>query len=102
MKKSIKKILFLYFLILVNYLVGIGQERSKTIQVTRVIHPPRIDGKMDDECWTAFQPVSGFFQYDPRNGVRASEETLVWATYDQNNLYFAFLMKESLRRWDSS
>ncbi|MCK7461605.1 MAG: hypothetical protein MZU84_05865 [Sphingobacterium sp.] len=41
------------------------------------------------------KPVSGFFQYDPVNGAKASEETFVWAAYDQNYLYFAFLMKDS-------
>jgi Domain of unknown function (DUF5916) len=57
--------------------------------------PPRIDGLIDDACWQAVRPVSGFFQYDPINGAKASEETFVWAAYDQDYLYFAFLMKDS-------
>jgi hypothetical protein len=54
-----------------------------------VVPPPKIDGLIDDACWTGVQPVSGFYQYDPVNGARASEETPVWAAFDQDNLYFA-------------
>jgi hypothetical protein len=73
----------------------LSQERSKTLTISRVETPPRIDGLIDDECWRGREPVSGFFQYDPVNGSKASEETLVWAAYDQNYVYFAFLMKDA-------
>ncbi|NTU52052.1 MAG: carbohydrate binding family 9 domain-containing protein, partial [Candidatus Aminicenantes bacterium] len=59
------------------------------------VPPPKIDGLIDDLCWKAVEPVSGFYQYDPVNGAKASEETLVWAAFDQDHLYFAFLMKDS-------
>ncbi|MDH5744853.1 MAG: carbohydrate binding family 9 domain-containing protein [Candidatus Aminicenantes bacterium] len=72
-----------------------SQDRTKFIQVSRIETPPRIDGLIQDSCWKTIQPVSGFFQYDPVNGAKASEETLVWAAYDQKNIYFAFLMKDS-------
>lgn len=72
-----------------------GQDRTKVLQVTRVAAPPRIDGLIEDACWTSRAPASGFFQHEPVNGVAASEETLVWASYDQDHLYFAFLMKDS-------
>lgn len=73
----------------------LSQERSKTLTISRVETPPRIDGLVDDECWRGREPVSGFFQYDPVNGSKSSEETYVWAAYDQNYVYFAFLMKDS-------
>lgn len=73
-----------------------AQEPVKRIDVRRVAGaPPEIDGLIDDACWQAVEPVSGFFQYDPVNGAKASEETRVWAAYDQDRLYFAFLMKDS-------
>ena len=72
-----------------------SQERSKTLTISRVETPPRIDGLVDDECWHGREPVSGFFQYDPVNGSKSSEETYVWAAYDQNYVYFAFVMKDS-------
>ncbi len=72
-----------------------GQDRTKMIGVARLESPPRIDGRLDDPCWKDILPVTGFFQYDPINGVPASEETVVWAAYDKDNLYFAFRMKDS-------
>jgi len=55
----------------------LSQERSKTLTISRVETPPRIDGLVDDECWRGREPVSGFFQYDPVNGSKSSEETYV-------------------------
>jgi hypothetical protein len=73
-----------------------AQEPPKRIDVQCIlVPPPKIDGHIDDACWQSVQPVSGFFQYDPINGAKASEETFVWAAYDQEHLYFAFLMKDS-------
>jgi Domain of unknown function (DUF5916)/Carbohydrate family 9 binding domain-like len=68
----------------------------KVLNVSRIVTPPpKIDGQIDDACWKAVQPVGGFFQYDPVNGAKATEDTFVWAAYDQDYLYFAFLMKDS-------
>jgi len=72
-----------------------SQDRTKFAQVSRTDTPPRIDGLTDDACWKGVKPVTGFFQFDPVNGAKASEETLVWMLYDQKNIYFAFLMQDS-------
>jgi len=72
-----------------------AQDLTKILNVSRVKSPPEIDGLIEENCWKNIQPVSGFFQYDPFNGEQASEETLVWAAYDQHNVYFAFLMRDS-------
>lgn len=78
-----------------NTLSICGQERTKTVHISHTENPPQIDGLITDECWENTEPISGFFQFDPLNGAKASEETLVWIVYDQKNLYFAFLMKDS-------
>jgi len=75
--------------------LSFGQELTRKLTISRVETPPRIDGLLDDECWRDREPVSGFFQYDPVNGAKASEETHVWAAYDQQHVYFAFLMKDA-------
>jgi len=88
-------------LVFLALFIGLGgspsaQERSKRLDVECIVTPPpRIDGLIDDECWQSLQPVGDFFQYDPINGAKASEETFVWAAFDQDYLYFAFLMKDS-------
>jgi hypothetical protein len=75
--------------------LSFGQEATKRLTISRVETPPQIDGLLDDECWRDREAVSGFFQYDPVNGAKASEETYVWAAYDQDYVYFAFLMKDA-------
>jgi len=72
-----------------------SQERTKQVDISRTEIPPKIDGIIDDECWEGLEPVSGFFQFDPINGAKASEETYVWIRYDQKYLYLAFLMEDS-------
>ena len=87
------------FLLAVFFLIlsaGVyAQGRSKTISIQKIDRTPKIDGHIDDACWKAIQPVSGFVQFDPHNGAPASEDTLVWVAYDDNYIYFAFLMKDS-------
>jgi hypothetical protein len=72
-----------------------SQNGEKSVRISRIERPPKIDGLIEDNCWKNIQPISGFFQYDPINGAKASEETYVWVAYDQKNIYFAFLMKDS-------
>ncbi|MGB8952769.1 MAG: DUF5916 domain-containing protein [Candidatus Aminicenantales bacterium] len=72
-----------------------SQERAKTIHVSRIEILPKIDGLIEDSGWKNVPPVSGFYQHDPVNGEKASEETIVWVAYDQKNIYLAFLMKET-------
>ena len=83
------------FILLTNIPHIVAQERKKSAYVIRTENPPKIDGLIEDECWENKEPLSGFFQFDPVNGEKASEETLVWMTYDQKNIYFAFLMQDS-------
>ncbi|MGB9907081.1 MAG: DUF5916 domain-containing protein, partial [Candidatus Saccharicenans sp.] len=88
----------LFFLVLFLSLWAwplLSQERSKILEIKKIDKPPKIDGLLEDSCWADIQPVSGFIQYNPVNGAPASEDTYVWAAYDDRNLYFAFLMKDS-------
>ena len=97
MKLAIK-LLWVLALIIVILLSGLrlfSQERTKVLYIQRTDPPPKIDGQLDDPGWKEIQPVSGFVQYNPLNGAPASEETYVWAAYDDKYLYFAFLMKDS-------
>ncbi|UCE40158.1 MAG: carbohydrate binding family 9 domain-containing protein [Candidatus Aminicenantes bacterium] len=93
MKLSITGIFLFVFLINISHMIG--QERTKSAHIIRTESPPKIDGLIEDDCWKNKEPLSGFFQFDPVNGVKASEETLVWMVYDQRNIYFAFLMQDS-------
>ena len=63
-------VLFLCF----NVPFLLPQDRTKSVHISRTENPPRIDGIINDDCWQGVEPVSGFFQFDPVNGVKASEE----------------------------
>ena len=71
-----------------------SQAVEKKYAIQRISEPPRIDGRIDDLCWLAIEPVSGFFQYNPQNGALASEVTQIRMAYDQKNIYFACSMKD--------
>jgi len=86
---------FLLFLLVLNSQPVLGQTGTKILRVQPTAAPPRIDGQIKDACWEKIEPVSGFFQYDPVNGVKASEETYVWAAYNKKYIFFAFLMKDT-------
>jgi len=95
MVKDHKLLIFMYLVLFISVSSTFSQIRTKTIHISRVDTPPKIDGIIEDSFWGQIQSTSQFFQYDPVNGVKASEETFVWVAYDQNNLYIAFLMKDS-------
>ncbi|MDD8020044.1 MAG: DUF5916 domain-containing protein [Acidobacteriota bacterium] len=94
----LKKFIFAFNLASIIFLIplpSLSQEKLKVLYIERVVHPPKIDGRLNDEAWQANQPVGNFVQYDPVNGAQASEETLVWTGYDDKYVYFGFLMKDS-------
>lgn len=93
-KKSLSIFCLAVIMILVPVLAP-AQDRIKVLNIQKLTQPPKIDGWLDDEAWKVVQPVGDFVQYDPVNGAPASEETLVWAGYDDRYIYFAFLMKDS-------
>lgn len=92
--RSISLIYILILIVLSSQRV-LGQKETKILRVQPTDAPPRIDGQIKDACWEKIEPVSGFFQFDPVNGARASEETYVWAAYNKKYIFFAFLMKDS-------
>lgn len=87
--------LFFSLLLLWCTVLIFPQERTKTLYITKVNDPPKIDGEINDACWQRIEPVSGFIQYNPINGAPASEETYVWAAYDEHYIYFAFKLMDS-------
>lgn len=54
--------------------------------------PPVIDGVLNDDCWREPLGMTGFILLDTAR--RASEQTTVYVTYDDENVYFAFKCDE--------
>ncbi len=53
----------------------------------RTDSPPRIDGVLDDPCWSLARPVDDFTQSNPVPGDPPTERTSFRVLYDDRNLY---------------
>ena len=67
----------------------------KQIQATRVVRPPVMDGKLDDEVWKQAVPITDFHQTRPGDGTAASEATEVSVVYTEDAIYISARMGDS-------
>ena len=76
---------------------GLTQDTTEhvTVQAHRLEEPLSIDGRLDEEPYSIFTPVSDFIQQEPNEGDLATEKTEVWVFFDNENIYI------SARCWDS-
>ncbi|HUF66199.1 MAG TPA: DUF5916 domain-containing protein [Gemmatimonadaceae bacterium] len=66
-----------------------------TLTASRAPSSIRIDGRLDDEAWSAARPMTGFIQMDPDEGQPATEDTEVRVLYDDQALYIGVRMFDS-------
>jgi len=72
-----------------------AQSDTFSLAGRRTLAPPRIDGAVAAAEWAGATNVSGFTQYAPNRGARASHDTRVWVLYDSSHLYIAFRVDDS-------
>jgi hypothetical protein len=63
---------------------------AEPFRPSRLTKPPVIDGVLDDEAWQTATQASGFKTWRPDFSKDPSGRTVVYATYDAENMYFAF------------
>lgn len=68
----------------------------KKIKASRAIDKIIIDGKLDEADWQNCKPVTDFFRVEPIQGGIVKNSTVVRVLYDDKNLYFGVLAKDSL------
>ncbi|MBV9339400.1 MAG: hypothetical protein JO159_00755, partial [Acidobacteria bacterium] len=61
---------------------------GRVAQATRVEHPPRLDGTLNDPIWSSAPPADDFRQREPVETVPATEKTEVRILYDARHVYF--------------
>jgi len=61
----------------------------RTYIATRITSKPRIDGKLNDECWSHGVWAGDFIQQQPLQAKAPSQRTEIKVLYDDDNLYFA-------------
>jgi len=65
-------------------------EKANPVRIPRFAHPPKIDGRLDDEVWKEAATFKDFQQIRPSDAAPSSKPTVVYMGYDAHNLYIAF------------
>ena len=76
-----------------NPAVSAAQEAAVPagLRATYLSQPPVIDGRLDDDAWSAAPLTTGEWKsYNPLHGDTVPQQTTVWVGYDKDALYFAF------------
>ena len=60
---------------------------TASVRPTRTDTAPEIDGRLDDPNWSSAARLGDFVQQNPLDGAPATEETDVYLSYDDDNLY---------------
>ncbi|MDH5602947.1 MAG: carbohydrate binding family 9 domain-containing protein [Cyclobacteriaceae bacterium] len=81
------KLLFFLFLSIPFYAFANGDESLQPVITEK---EPLLDGILDDPIWADALQVTGFKTSRPDYGKEMDYKTVVYITYDQDNLYFAF------------
>lgn len=80
---------FLMFSFCFSSLFSGGREEYQ-IQAVEFTSPPKIDGVLENPLWPQGAMIDQLTQFEPQEGARPSEKTLVFIGYDHENLYIAF------------
>lgn len=66
-----------------------GQDRQLEVTPPRMEHPEiRIDGILQEPAWDSAAVLDGFSQYEPLEGIPATEDTQVRVLYSGEAIYF--------------
>ncbi len=83
---GLKRVFFYGLLILVT---SAKAQEKISIAATRTHQPPKIDGKLNDECWKEGNLFSDFIQSVPEYGPSAKDRTEIIVLYDDNAVYLS-------------
>jgi len=67
----------------------------KHISASRIIHPPKIDGILDEPFWDSLPVADAFVVYAPGNGNQPSQPTEIRFAYTDDALFVGAVMFES-------
>ena len=74
---------------------GRDAPRTFDVRAVRVSEPIIMDGALNEEGWALAEPVTDFFQKDPREGAPASEATEVRILFDTQRIYIGVICHDS-------
>jgi hypothetical protein len=71
-------------------------KEGKVVRAFRIVGtPPTIDGRLNDEAWTAAAVLTDLVQRDPDNGKPMTEATRYQVAYDERYVYVAVTADDS-------
>lgn len=70
---------------------GFAPRVLPTLAITRTSEPITVDGRLDDAGWTGAARVTDFSEVEPNERAQPPVDTEVLVTYDDRNLYVAFV-----------
>lgn len=97
MKSLLPAIVFLLAPVVAAQPSGSGQagEQSAVQMNARAVETAlSIDGRLDEGAWAEAEPASGFTQYEPLEGVPATQRTEVRVLYGSNSLYVGAILHD--------
>ena len=65
-------------------------QQNAVIKPLKISVPPVIDGVLSEDIYTDSAGISGFKTFVPDYGKDLPFKTIVWVSYDEENLYYAF------------
>ena len=68
--------------------------QMRTLHIPRVTRPPKLSDFLNGVPREAELRVTDFRQYRPGDGVPASQSTTAFLSYDNNNIYIAYICKD--------
>jgi hypothetical protein len=68
---------------------------ERKLQAVKIEEKIVLDGKLNEASWTKAPVATNFIQNEPRPDEPASEQREVRILYDNESIYFGFLMKDS-------
>jgi hypothetical protein len=70
-----------------------AQDDKPTITPARAEHPPKLEDYLNENAVPPGLKVTEFLQREPHDGSPVSEDTAAYISYDDRNLYVAFVCK---------
>lgn len=75
------------------------QWAQKTVQALKTDAPILIDGVLSEAIWSELTPANDFHQYFPNDSLRASDDTELYFTYDDEILYVGIKVYGAGNNW---
>ncbi len=70
--------------------IALGQN-GRVLNGERCSTPPKLNGLLDDQCWQACEPSSGFTTFSPNPGKPSKFKSEIRLAYDDEALYVGFM-----------